>query len=113
MGKKISASATNRLLEEDVLESSQGELNKHEEGGREREGGAGQEEEDGERHLDGPHYYCGVGQCRPKWIQLFAKANFFTFLLCLNSLVEGAIVSGKCKNRSFLTGIKVCYTESL
>ena len=40
-------------------------------------------------------YHCGVRGCRPKWLQVFARANFFTFILCLNSLVEGAIVSGE------------------
>ena len=39
--------------------------------------------------------YCGIGKCRPKWLQIFAKANFFTFILCLNSLIESAIVSGE------------------
>lgn len=40
-------------------------------------------------------YYCGFGKCKPKWLQVFRNAKFFTFLMCLNSLVEGAIVSGE------------------
>ena len=41
-------------------------------------------------------YYCGVGVCRPRWMQkLFANAIFFTVLLCAYAFIEGAIVSGK------------------
>lgn len=40
-------------------------------------------------------YYCGVGRCHPKWMQVFRDAKFFTFLLSLNCFVEGALVSGR------------------
>ncbi len=39
-------------------------------------------------------YNCGILLCRPKWLQIFARKKFFTFLLFLFALVEGAIVSG-------------------
>jgi len=39
-------------------------------------------------------YYCGLGRCTPKWLQVFVDARFFTFLLCLNCFIEGALVSG-------------------
>ncbi len=45
-------------------------------------------------------YYCGVGKCRPKWLQVFLDARFFTFLLCLNCFIEGALVSGEYCIRS-------------
>ena len=40
-------------------------------------------------------YYCGVGRCRPSWMQRLRDARFFTFLLCLNCFIEGALVSGE------------------
>ena len=40
-------------------------------------------------------YYCGVGPCHPKKLQWFASAKFFTFILCIYGLVEGALVTGK------------------
>ena len=40
-------------------------------------------------------YYCGVGPCHPKKLQWFATTKFFTFMLCINALIEGALVSGK------------------
>lgn len=39
-------------------------------------------------------YFCGIGKCRPKFLQVFRSAKFFTFLLCCNCFVEGALVSG-------------------
>ena len=39
-------------------------------------------------------YYCGVGRCRPSWMQRLRDARFFTFLLCCNTFIEGALVSG-------------------
>lgn len=39
-------------------------------------------------------YFCGVGKCRPKWMQVFRDSKFFTFILCLNCCIEGALVSG-------------------
>lgn len=41
-------------------------------------------------------YHCGIGPCRPKQLQRFASTKFFTFMLCINALIEGALVSGKC-----------------
>ena len=40
-------------------------------------------------------YYCGVGRCRPSWLQRLRDARFFTFLLCFNVFIEGALVSGE------------------
>ena len=40
-------------------------------------------------------YYCGFGKWHPKWLQIFANAKFFTFILCVNTLAEGALVSGE------------------
>ena len=40
-------------------------------------------------------YYCGVGRCRPGWMQKLRDARFFTFLLCCNCFIEGALVSGE------------------
>lgn len=40
-------------------------------------------------------YYCGVGRCRPSWMQKLRDARFFTFLLCCNCFIEGALVSGE------------------
>lgn len=53
------------------------------------------EEMEESSHINGgKEYYCGFGKCRPKWLQVFRNAKFFTFLMCLNSTIEGAIVSG-------------------
>ena len=40
-------------------------------------------------------YYCGVGRCRPRWLQRLRDARLFTFLLCCNCFIEGALVSGE------------------
>jgi hypothetical protein len=41
-------------------------------------------------------YYFGFPCWRPKWMQtVFANAKFFTVLLCINGLVEGALASGE------------------
>ena len=40
-------------------------------------------------------YFCGIGKCRPKFLQIFRNAKFFTFLLCCNCFIEGALASGK------------------
>jgi len=42
-------------------------------------------------------YYCGVGKLHPRWLQVFRDAKFFTFLLCLDCFIEGALVSGECR----------------
>jgi len=39
-------------------------------------------------------YYFGIGSWHPKWLQVFASKNFFTFLLCVFGVVEGALISG-------------------
>ena len=39
-------------------------------------------------------YFCGIGKFRPKWMQVFRNAKFFTFILCLYSCIEGGLVSG-------------------
>ena len=40
-------------------------------------------------------YYCGCGPCHPKYLQIFANKKFFTFLLSVFTLLEGAVQSGK------------------
>ena len=40
-------------------------------------------------------YRFGFSRFHPDWLQVFRNAKFFTLLLCLFSLVEGAIISGK------------------
>ena len=42
-----------------------------------------------------PVFYFGCGPCRPKWLQVFANAKFYTFILCLFVIVEGAITAGE------------------
>ena len=39
-------------------------------------------------------YFCGVGPWHPASLQRLRDARIFTFLLCLFSTVEGALVSG-------------------
>ena len=78
-------------------ESSQVVLCREPSGDQQLVGGIMEENPDGG---DGKEYFCGFGfcgfgKCRPKWLQVFRNANFFTFLMCLNATIEGAIVSGK------------------
>ena len=40
-------------------------------------------------------YYFGAGSCHPEPLQVFASTKFFTFMLCVFGLVEGALISGK------------------
>lgn len=58
--------------------------------------------EDDSNHADGraKEYFCGLGKCRPKWLQIFGNSKFFTFLMCLNATIEGALVSGMTKGIS-------------
>ena len=42
-----------------------------------------------------PVYYFGFRFWHPKWLQILADAKFYTFILVLFVLVEGAITSGK------------------
>lgn len=39
-------------------------------------------------------YFCGFGKCRPKFLQIFRDAKFFTFLLCCSCFIEGTIATG-------------------
>ena len=39
-------------------------------------------------------YYCGIRKWHPKWLQVFRSSKFFTLILCLQALTEGALVSG-------------------
>lgn len=54
--------------------------------------GSRSKREDSEQPVE---YYCGVGRCRPSWMQRLRDARFFTFLLCCNCFIEGALVSGE------------------
>ena len=38
---------------------------------------------------------CGLGPCRPRWLQFFAKPIYFMIILNIYCFVEGTIVSGK------------------
>ena len=38
---------------------------------------------------------CGLGPCRPRWLQIFAKPICFVIVLNIYCFVEGTIVSGK------------------
>ena len=40
-------------------------------------------------------YFCGIGKWNPKCLQVFRDAKFFTFLLCCNCFIEGALASGR------------------
>ena len=42
-----------------------------------------------------PRYYCGIGRFRPKCLQVFATKKFFTFILCVYCLIEGAVTTGE------------------
>ena len=45
---------------------------------------------------DQQQYYFGIRNWHPQWMQrAFANAKFFTFILCVNGLVEGALASGE------------------
>ena len=49
------------------------------------------DEEDSPSHVV---YYYGCGRCHPRWLQVLANAKFYTLILSLFILVEGAIASG-------------------
>ena len=40
------------------------------------------------------NYYFGIRSWHPQWLQLLASAKFYTFCLCVASMIEGALVSG-------------------
>ena len=46
--------------------------------------------------VEEPEYFCGIGPCHPPWLQWLRDARVFTVLLCLYSIVEGALVTGIC-----------------
>ena len=56
------------------------------------------DEEDGESAglQAPPRHYCGIGRFRPKCLQVFATKKFFTFILCVYCLIEGAVTTGEC-----------------
>ncbi len=39
-------------------------------------------------------YFCGIRGWRPRWLQVFRNKFFFTFLLCCNCFIEGALATG-------------------
>lgn len=41
------------------------------------------------------HTDCGLGRCRPRFLQIFANPIVFMIILNIYCLVEGAIVSGE------------------
>ena len=62
-------------------------------------GGSGKGRDSAEQQA--VEYYCGVGRCRPSWMQRLRDARFFTFLLCCNTFIEGALVSGGYATEAF------------
>ena len=40
-------------------------------------------------------YYFGCRLWHPQWLQVFANAKFYTFMLCLFVIIEGAITAGE------------------
>ena len=67
-------------------DSSNGDVAGREDGGDEKSRQPAQKE-----------YYCGCGPWHPPWLQVFRDGRVFTFLLCLASTIEGALVSGTVK----------------
>ena len=40
-------------------------------------------------------YFCGIGKCKPKWMQVtFRNSKFLCFILSLYSTLQGALVTG-------------------
>ena len=52
------------------------------------------QQQEHEAEGEGPEYFCGIGPCHPPWLQWLRDARVLTFLLCLYSIVEGALVTG-------------------
>ena len=46
-------------------------------------------------------YYFGCRLWHPQWLQVFANAKFYTFILCLFVIIEGAIASGEFSTAYF------------
>ena len=64
--------------------------------------------EDSPVHAPAKLHYCGVGPCRPKSLQRCASAKIFTLILCLDALIEGALVSGKSLYQKLLIHLYAC-----
>ena len=66
--------------------------------------GAGDEEDSSQVPEDQPElknsYFFGCGPCHPNWLQIFSNKKFFTLILCLSSLLQGAVVAGKFSTTS-------------
>ena len=66
--------------------------------------GAGVEEDRARVPEDQPElknsYFFGCGPCHPNWLQIFSNKKFFTLILCLSALLQGAVVAGKCSAKS-------------
>ena len=61
--------------------------------------------------------YFGCWGCHPKCLQILANAKFFTFILCVFSLIEGATVSGElnkytCTCINYYYVAFICYLSS-
>ena len=40
-------------------------------------------------------YHCGCGPFHPKWLQVFARKKFMTFLFCSFVCLHSSVVSGE------------------
>ncbi len=60
----------------------------------EKESGAQFAVEDEDVENKPVEYFCGFGSCRPKCLQVFRNAKFFTFLLCCYTFLEGSLATG-------------------
>ena len=45
-----------------------------------------------------PEYFCRIGPCHLPWLHWLRDPRVVTFLLCLYSIVEGALVTGMCRS---------------
>lgn len=53
------------------------------------------EHQEDEEDQETVEYFCGIGKCRPKFLQIFRSAYFFTFLICCNVFIEGGLAVGE------------------
>ena len=51
-------------------------------------------DEENDHSNEAKEYFCGFAKWRPKSLQVFRNSKFFTFLMCINGTIEGALVSG-------------------
>ena len=58
-------------------------------------------------------YFCGIGSFRPKFLQVFRDAKFFTFLISLYCLLEGALATGKTLYNRPLLCLDLAYDKFL